>query len=152
MKGVLRLEDYVIIIDTREKTTLMQEYCDTIGIPWKKKKLNYGDYGLECNGEIMKFTVEKKYGHDELATNFLPKNIERFKREFERSAGNMAVVTIGNREDIAGRNYSHGLAPKFYLAKLKQFEKSYGTEFYFVTEHTANFIVSLLFEGNKANQ
>jgi ERCC4-type nuclease len=148
----MHMGEYVIIIDTREKTMWFSDYCDATGIPWKRQKLNYGDYGVEINGSIGKFTVEKKMDLNEIATNFLPKNIERFKREFERSGGNMAVVTVGNYEDIATRKYDHGVHPRLFLSKLRQFKETYGTEFFFVTENTANFIVSLLFEGNKVNQ
>jgi len=140
----LNIINVKIVIDTREKMTHIKEYCDGKGIEVERHKLDYGDYGIKVNGVLQPFTVERKNSLDELAGNFAWKNRGRFKREFERSNGNMAVVCEGTFENIAEHRYLHPLPPRNYLAQIKQFTKAYNVCFYFVPVNSAEFIVELL--------
>lgn len=136
--------NFKIVIDTREKQTHVKEYCEEHGIPIVSKKLDYGDYGIIVNGVLQSFTVERKNSLNELAGNLSWKQRERFKREFERSEGNMVVIVEGVFEDIAEHRYLHPLPPRNYLAQLKQFTKAYGVEFKFIPTNTAECILELL--------
>lgn len=134
-----------IVMDTREKMMLVKAYCEDMGITVERQKLDYGDYGIKVDGVLQPFTVERKKNLSELAGNFAWRNRERFKREFERSSSNMAVVCGGRFEDIAEHRYNHPLPPRNYLAQIKQFKKNYNVDFYFVPiMDSSEFIVELL--------
>jgi ERCC4-type nuclease len=134
-----------VVMDSREKMSHVKEYCEEHGIPVVRRKLDYGDYGIEVDGVLQPFTVERKNSLDELGGNFLRRNQPRFRREFERSQGKMAVVCEGDFNGIAERRYSRcPLHPRFYLAAIKKFTKEYGVEFHFIPTDSAQFIVELL--------
>lgn len=134
-----------IVIDTREqKCDHIKNYCEEQGIPIIKQKLDYGDYGIMIDDALHPFTVERKNSLNELAGNFSYKQRERFKREFERSNGNMTVVCEGRFEEIVEHCYTHPLPPRNYLAQLKQYKKAYNVDFHFVPTNSAEFIINLL--------
>ena len=134
----------VIAMDTREKMMHVKDYCEDQGIPVVRKKLDYGDYGIIVDGELQSFTVERKNSLNELAGNFAYRSRERFKREFERSSGNMTVVCEGTFDGIAEHRYFHPLPPRIYLAQIKQYTKAYNVDFHFIPSDSAEFIVGLL--------
>jgi hypothetical protein len=134
-----------IIMDTREKKMHVKEYCEAQGIPVIRRKLDYGDYAIEVDGVLQPFTVERKNSLDELGGNFSYGSRARFKREFERAAGNMAVVCEGNFVGIARHEYQRcKLPPRNYLAQIKQYTKAYNVDFHFIPRDAAAFIVELL--------
>lgn len=141
-----------IVMDTREKKEYVKEYCESLGLTVERQKLDYGDYGIKVDGVLQPFTVERKNSMDELAGNFSYKSKGRFKREFERSKGNMAVVVCrGDFDDIAEHKYTHPLPPRNYLAQLKQFKANYNVEFYFVAIDFSKFILDLLLKSVDRN-
>ena len=74
-----KLIDYDIIIDTREQKPL----------PFRgavKKKLDFGDYGAEVNGELLPIVFDRKNPSDAYST--LTVGHDRFKREMERAYDN----------------------------------------------------------------
>lgn len=92
----------IVIVDTREKSSCVIDYLDSVGIPWKRQKLDYGDYGLFDNdrGVLLHFTIERKKDLLEISNNLSNMRsgkgtlYQRFCRELARSEGNMEVMVM----------------------------------------------------------
>ena len=69
-----------IIVDTREKKPIKFTAKWDIDV----KKLDFGDYGYERDGELVKLVFERKSPHDLFGT--LGSGHQRFKNEMERAA------------------------------------------------------------------
>lgn len=99
------MEGFVIYIDTREqKFEHITERLDKLGVKWKKKKLDFGDYSFEYHGKSFEniVVIERKMSLDELAGNFTVGR-ERFTKEFERAVEKNAKVHLFV-EDMNGIN------------------------------------------------
>lgn len=73
----------MIICDTREKANQnILAYFDKLGIEYKVKKLDTGDY---MDSEKMDITIDRKRNLGELLTNLCSKDDNRFWREVRRS-------------------------------------------------------------------
>lgn len=118
----------VVLIDTREKVNQhITNKLDTLKIPYKLKKLNYGDYSFEWNGidYSNKIVIERKASADEVIGNFT-KGRERFKREFERSKGCKVVLLIEQTmEELENGNFRSTMNVK----DLKSFLKTWSNHF-----------------------
>lgn len=85
------LQTMSIIVDTREQPTeqAKRRYA-SFGCPWRRGKLDVGDYSaeVELSGGVWtladKCVIERKLGYSELCMCFA-KDRDRFTREFERA-------------------------------------------------------------------
>lgn len=84
----------MILIDTREqKYDHIISVFDGMGIPWKRTKLNQGDYMDEDNPSL---TVDRKQSLQEVYCNLIGPEHARFRRELLRcrEAGQKVVVLV----------------------------------------------------------
>ncbi len=134
----------MIIVDTREKDLHILKELERRGIPYVRKKLDYGDYSLE--GYEDKICIERKGSINEIIGNFT-KGRERFKREFERSKGKVYLMIESNEESINKRQYRSKMTP----AELKSFIKTWCYKFclrlvYVDKKDAADFVINTLKE------
>jgi ERCC4-type nuclease len=143
----------LIYVDTREQNCQkIVNYFNEKGIPWKSKKLEYGDYSLEIDGvsHENKIVIERKGSLDELAGNFT-KGRERLKREFERAKEDGCKVVLmienGSYELIMKHAYRSFFTPKAFYASLKSWEEKEYFQVEFVRKVKAGeFIVGKFLE------
>lgn len=142
-----------ILIDKREKMLHIKNKFEELGTHFRMQNLNYGDYGIVIipnpiigNEEeiLMKVSVERKNGLDELAMNLTSDN-KRFYREMERclkDKGTM-VIMIENctYNDIVEHNYRSELKPKAFLGLLHSLTAKYGVQFIFIPRDTSSLFV-----------
>lgn len=133
-----------ILIDSREKSfNHIKGYFDVREITYEIRKLNYGDYSIEINGQSLEefIFIERKSGLDELCNNFC-KGRDRFEREFKRSKGKPVLMIEGaTYGDILDHNYKSGMYPKALLRSLKKFEAKFNISTSFVNKReSGNFI------------
>lgn len=138
------LEDITIIVDTRENLpNHLTLYFDKNDISYKIEKVDYGDYGIEIQPNVLlgnketvkiKATVERKMNLDEIATN-LTRGKERFKREMKRCKddGGFMIIMIESAtySDIINKNYRSKLTPKQFLGLLHGLVAEFGIVFVF---------------------
>lgn len=138
----------VYLVDTREhenKNTHITDVWDKLGIQWKKKKLDYGDYSFKLpkNPDFgipwdldfsKKIVVERKNGLDELAGNCVDDR-ERLKREFAL-APSEKVLLIENAtySDMLHGNYRSKYAAKSFWATIHSFWHEYGIPVMFMPD------------------
>ena len=82
----------MLIVDTREKKNqLIINYLERNKIPYKKQKLDVGDYAIEGDNSIV---VDRKQNLDEIAQNIICSDKRRFYREIRRARANGQKVII----------------------------------------------------------
>lgn len=140
------LSSMKLAVDTREQPTdRLRQRLESSGLPWKRMKLNAGDYSclFTMNGEEHDFSnrvaIERKMNIDELAMCF-GKERKRFAREFERAkeAGTRIylIVENGSWEHLYNHSYRSQLPPKTLIASINAFRARYGMELDFCKEET----------------
>lgn len=130
------IKTLTILVDTREKPTdKFQERMKLIGLPWKRQKLDYGDYsacvydseGNEINLTPF-FSIERKMSIDEIAQN-LTRGRSRFAREFTRATENGAKMYIliedASWEKILSGKYRTKVHPNALSASLATWMSRY---------------------------
>jgi ERCC4-type nuclease len=142
------LSGLVILIDTREqRNSHILKYFDFHKIPYKKKKLDYGDYsaylprneGLGIKRDIyLTAAIERKNSVDELATTI--KERIRFENELIRTLNSPFVLMVEDSEGyekIVMGAYRSQYKAKALLGSLKSFETRYGFQTVFISPKTA---------------
>ncbi|HLR02836.1 MAG TPA: ERCC4 domain-containing protein [Virgibacillus sp.] len=151
------LATIVILIDTREqKNQHIIDYLNKKGIPYKGKKLDYGDYSayIPKNADygILRDThipvyVERKNSIDELASTI--KERTRFENELIRSQRSEFLLLVEDEkgyENIVTGRYRSEYQSKALLASLMAFEARYGFKSVFVSKlSTPNYIYHHLY-------
>jgi ERCC4-type nuclease len=103
----------VVLIDSREKENkhILKRLCQ-LNIPFKVKKLDFGDYSFEWNGVDYsgKVAVERKASFSEISGNFT-KGKNRFKNEFERASGAKVYLVIEETEDCLNKHLYRSTIP-----------------------------------------
>jgi ERCC4-type nuclease len=128
-----------ILIDTREQDLHILKKLETLNVPYVRKKLNYGDYSFEFNGESYenKIVIERKGSLDEIIGNFT-KGRDRFKREFERSKGCKVILMVeASIEQLEARNYRSRMSPNDLKSFLKTWCNKFQIELKFVEKERA---------------
>lgn len=129
----------IILVDTREQDLHILKVLDSLNIPYKRKKLNYGDYSFEWNGVSYenKIVVERKGSLDEIIGNFT-KGRERFKREFERAKGCKVILMIeAGLEQLEAKEYRSRMSPNDLVKFLKTWSNKFQLETTFVNKSDA---------------
>jgi ERCC4-type nuclease len=136
----------IILVDTREKDLHIVDKLERLGIPYKRQKLNYGDYSFELDGVSYadKVAIERKGSIDEIIGNFT-KGRDRFRREFERSRGCKVVLMIeASESDIDGRLYRSNMDPKEVKNFIRTWAYKFGLTVSFVRrEDAAEFVLDV---------
>lgn len=129
----------VYLVDTREhenKNTHITDVWDKLGIKWKKKKLDYGDYSfmIPANPDLgipwdlnfsKKIVVERKNSLDELAGNCVDDR-ERLKREFTLAPSEkVLLIENASYSDLLHGNYRSKYAAKSFWATIHSFWHEY---------------------------
>lgn len=122
------LKSMTILVDTREKENKNDHilgYFDSKKVPWKKQKLDYGDYSfmIPADEELgiprdlyfdKDIIVERKASLDEFAGN-LTKERDRIKKELALAPENkVLVIENGSYIDMVHGNYRSDYNAKSY--------------------------------------
>lgn len=143
------ISSIVILIDTREKVNShITDYFDRKGIPYKKKALDYGDYGfmIESCPELGfsinthfsdEICIERKNSVSELAGNIAnaTKDDDRIFKEFNRMINiekNYLLIENDSIEDIFTENYKSKLNPTSFFRTLLTWQNRNNMHIYFV--------------------
>lgn len=144
-----KLPKLTVLADTREQpTAAFQRRMAAMGLPWRRQKLDFGDYSCEVTppggGKPYNlsrlFAIERKMHLDELCACFTGGR-ERFTREFERAkaAGARVYLLVENATlqlAIEGKYHSR-MNPKALVASLFAFTARYGCIPVFVSAKNA---------------
>lgn len=146
-----------ILVDTREhenKNDHILNFFDSKKIPWKKVKLDYGDYSfmipadeslgifrdLYFSKHIM---IERKANLEEFAHN-VSKERDRIKKELALAPLNKVII-IENSDysDIINGNYRGEYNPKAYYGTVHSFWHEFNIPIIFMPDkkYTGNFII-----------
>lgn len=146
------LNELTLIVDTREQTTARLEHrLESAGLPYIRKKLDYGDYSAKCgdldlSGDVV---IERKMNLDELALCFTSQR-KRFENEFIRAkeAGAKVYLLIENAtldtlysEDAYKIRCHSQFKRKAMLASITAFIARYGIYVIFINEDNAGLII-----------
>lgn len=152
-------QSMIILVDTREKANgHILEYFETHNIPYKRAKLDYGDYSFmipaEAAGQDIFFhrsiVIERKASLDEISGN-LTKDRERFEREFLR-AGNdgckvyLMIEQVGGYSDIIAHRYRTQFSPTAFMASMKTWESRFDANIQFILPQYAGYYIVSTFQ------
>lgn len=133
------MKTLTLIVDTREQETeSLQKRLADAGLPYKRKKLDFGDYSAEVTldtGETIslanRVVVERKMNIDELAMCYTSQR-DRFEREFERAkaAGAKIYLLVENLDfaKLLRGDYRSQMHPNALLASLFAFLARYNCQ------------------------
>lgn len=157
------LKSIFLIVDTREQPT--EQYykrLDSVGIPCRRQKLDFGDYSCGYCGqdgtEVLldkEIVIERKMSLDEICANFT-RGRERFAREFERAAVSGAKVHLiienGNYEKVIGGRYRSRLNPNSLLSSFIAFADRYNISVHFCKAETTPVLMNRIFYHHVRNK
>lgn len=150
------LNTMFLLVDTREQPT--EQYykrLDSVGIPYRRQKLYFGDYSCGYCGidgfEVLldkEIVIERKMNLDEICGNFT-KGRDRFSKEFERAAKSGAkvhlIVENGNYEKIIGGKYRSKLNSNSLLSSVMAFADRYDISVHFCKPETTPLLMRKIF-------
>lgn len=155
------LDSMTVLVDTREQDTpALRARLKGIGMPFKRCKLDYGDYSAEItkpDGTIIsaakKIAVERKMSLDELCS-CLTKGRSRFKREFIRAKNDGArmhlLIENASIDKAMDHEYCSKMAPKSLTSSIDAWSERYDIKVWFCQRrHTGERIGSILRYGIK---
>ena len=135
----------MIIVDSREKKwSHIAQYFDKHSVPYKVEKLDTGDYAAEGHDSIV---VDRKSSLDEVASNLLTNDSNRFWREIRRSrVGRIKLIVLvecgsayRNIKDVASWNskYSIKITGRRLMEEMYRTHISYGVEWIFCDKRSS---------------
>jgi len=138
------LKSIIILIDSREKSCdHISKYFDEKKIPYKSKKLNFGDYSyfIPKNEELNiprdmffdnEISIERKGSLEELSGNFSADR-DRFEKELSLYKGKMhLLIENASYDDIYNNNYKTQYNKKSYMGSLHSFSLRYDLSIMFM--------------------
>jgi ERCC4-type nuclease len=137
--------EFTILIDSREKVNgHITKELDGFKIPWRVQKLDFGDYSM-VSDEVSyenQIVIERKGSLDELIGNFTVGR-ERFRKEFERSAGCKIILMVeASMLQLEAGQYRSRMSPTDLKSFLKTWCNKFQLELKFVDKkESANFIL-----------
>ena len=157
------LKTFFLIVDTREQPT--QQYfkrLDAVGVPYRKQKLDFGDYSCgylaQDGSEVLldkEIVVERKMNLDEICGNFT-RGRDRFAREFERATKSGAKVHLivegGSYEKIINGKYKSRFNSKSLLASFVAFADRYNISVHFCKPETTPILLNRIFYHHIRNK
>lgn len=153
------LETLTILVDTREhETAEAVRRWSAFGKPWRKEKLDSGDYSAEIilpSGKTWRVpcVIERKMNLSEICGNF-GTNRGRFIREFERikESGLKCYLLIENdswENAYAGR-YNSLMKPQALISSLTAWSARYNAHIVFCKDRTTpKLIAEILYREAK---
>ena len=143
------LKSMTILVDTREKSGKndhILNYFDSKNIPWKKYKIDYGDYSCMIPADdalkIPKdlyfdkdIVVERKADLDEICGNIV-KERSRLEKEFTLAPANkIMIIENASYEDMVNGNYMSNYNSKSFWATYHSFWHKYGLPIVFMPDN-----------------
>lgn len=131
-----------ILVDSREKVNGdILDMFDKKKIPYKKHKLDYGDYSyyLPANEEYdiprdlhfdKEIVFERKGSIDEISGNFA-KDRDRIEKEFSLCPATIHLLIEGSYKDMVEGNYRSTYGAKACVATLHSFADRYDLHLFF---------------------
>lgn len=141
------LEHLTLLVDTREQDTLsFRRRVKEVGIPWERRKLDFGDYSMRVeleDGQEVDFSpavaIERKMSLDELCQCY-GRGRKRFQREFLRAkkagAKLYLLVENGSWEKAFGGDYRSQMKPQALTASLTAWLARYNCQVIFCQART----------------
>lgn len=136
------LEHLTLLVDTREQNTpaFRRRVKDT-GLPWERKKLDFGDYSARCEldkGMVLdfskEFAIERKMSLDELCACYCRER-KRFVREFERAKEARAklylLIENGDWDRAYHGDYRSQMSPEALVASMTAWLARYNCQLLF---------------------
>jgi ERCC4-type nuclease len=130
----IKYKDYDLITDTREQNPL----------PFRKtisKKLDFGDYGAELDGELLPVVFERKSPQDLWST--ITTGHDRFKEEIGRACDSgfkLIVIVECSYKNFIDKKFEgsyHSNLPVFVVTKiLHKLQVRYNLEFVFCNDRS----------------
>ena len=145
------LRTFTILIDSRERPTGRQseQRYATLSCPYRRQKLNYGDYSAEItlpDGQavVIRAAVERKMNLEELSS-CLTHGRDRFRREFERARADNAVVYLlvenATWENLINGKYRTKFNSRAFLASVTAWIARYGLRPIFCKAETSGKLI-----------
>lgn len=145
------LENITVLVDTREQeTAAMRKRLSTIGYPYRREKLDFGDYSAECKGggETISFknlvAIERKMSLDEICSCYC-RGRGRFTREFQRAKDANAKVYLlienGDWEKVYAGKYRSQMSPEAFSASLLAWLARYNCQLIFCKPETSGRLI-----------
>lgn len=146
------LSHITMLVDTREQDTPQsRKRLDSIGFPFERQKLDFGDYSAKCvlpDGRELDFSalfaVERKMSLDELA-NCYCKGRSRFTREFERArqVGAKLYLLVENAtwENVYNGRYRSKMSAKALTASMLAWLSRYNCQLIFCKAETSGRLI-----------
>lgn len=151
------LDTFFVCVDTREKPSKRAERrYNAFKAPYRREKLNYGDYTynavlpsgkplFESDKPIDPLcAIERKFAIDELAQCFTSSR-DRFRREFERArtagARIYLLVEDGSWEHLINGKYRSKLHPNAFMASVTAYMVRYNMSLIFCKEETSGRLI-----------
>ena len=140
------MKSMTVLVDTREhdgKNQHILKYFDSKDIPWRKTKLDYGDYTFEIpKNEALNIPrtlsfasdiiVERKASLNELTDNLI-KDRARLQKEFTLAPKTKVLLIENNGfADLVNGRYISKYDPKAFTATLFTFWHEYNLPVFFV--------------------
>ena len=155
------LKSLTILVDTREhegKNDHILSHFDNKKIPWKKEKLDHGDYSffVPMNEELkipkdLYFTnyicVERKNSLDEWCGNLLEDRSAVKKKFSQMPKKSIFIIENGSYADIINHKYRSKYDPKSYLGTLHSIWNEFGIPIIFMPDQncTSTFIYAYFY-------
>ena len=149
------MKSAIVLIDTREQeNTHITDWLDKKKIPYKSRKLDYGDYTLliPTNIEygimhdmILSYSVERKANLEEISNN-IANGRTAFENELIRGQAKMTIlIEDASWSDIITHSYRTDYNEKAFIASLLSFYHRYDIALTFCEkQHTGEIIYKLL--------
>lgn len=146
------LSHLTLLVDTREQDTIeLKKRLQTAEIPYKREKLDFGDYSIKgelSNGSEIslknKVCVERKMSIDELCNCYCQQR-QRFEREFERAkeAGAKVYLLIENAtfEKIYNHKYKSQMSANALSASVLAWLSRYNCQIIFCKPETSGKLI-----------
>ena len=136
------LKTFTILVDTREhpNSSYLQR-LSSMGVPFERKKLDFGDYSAKCrlpDGKEYSLEkavcVERKMSFDELCSCYCQQR-KRFVNEFQRAKDNNAKIYLlvenGSWEAAYKGDYNSLMKPQALVASLTAWLARYNCQIIF---------------------
>lgn len=149
------LKSAVILCDTREQPNeRFEKRMQEIGLPYRREKLDFGDYSIACRLEddtelnlSKAVAIERKMNLDEICGCFCQSR-GRFEREFLRAkeAGAKIYLLIegGSWEKAYAGYYRSRMNPTAFIASLTAWLARYNCQIIFCERQTTGKLIKEL--------
>lgn len=146
------LDTLTLLVDTREQPTArFAQRMAAVGLPYTRKKLDFGDYSARCTLEDGReldlsgsVAIERKMNLDELCQCYT-RGRKRFENEFLRAKNKGAKIYLlvenGSWEKAIQGKYRSRMQPKAFVASLLAWLARYDCQLIFCQPDTTGKLI-----------